>query len=218
MRLPDRLPARLAVHRPARRPGTRLLLAAAAVLALTAGCTGGQDDPAPDATPGAAADAGQPAPVDDVATQVVAEQTVSTPSDAGGEVTLVLRDVRVDDQVLTVRWALTWDAPDQADDASASLLDLGVDPAPLVTDTTHLEAFLPLCVKGDWNGAAADRQECRATMLASPRDHTTTRLRNHATLEGWAALPAPGTPGGSLDVLVADGLPAFTGVTARQAS
>jgi len=216
MRLPDRRPAR----RTTRPRHTRAVLVAVAALALTAGCTGGADDPGTGATPsdGVAADAGQPAPVDDVATQVVAEQTVSTPSEAGGEVTLVLRDVRVDDQVLTVRWALTWDAPDQADDASASLLDLGVDPTPLVTDTTHLQAFLPLCVKGDWNGAAVDRQECRQTMLASPRDHTTTRLQNHATLEGWAALPAPETPGGSLDVLVADGLPAFTGVTARQAS
>jgi len=89
---------------------------------------------------------------------------------------------------------------------------------PLVTDTTHLQAFMPLCVKGDWNGDGSDRQECQSSMLASPLSRIHTALQNHATLEGWAALPAPENPGGSLDVLVSDGLPAFTGVTARQTS
>lgn len=213
-----RLPARPALRRAA------VVLVAAAAVALTSSCTDDADAPTPVATSGAPAPAdGAPdvPPVDDVATQVIAEQTVDTPAgaeNAGGQVTLTLRDVRVDAGVLTVRWALRWDAPDRGDDEEMSLFDLGIDPAPLVTDTTHLQAFMPLCVKGDWNGAGTDRQECRQSMLASPVDRVATKVRNHATLEGWAALPAPGTPGGSLDVLVADGLPVFTGVTARQAS
>ncbi|MCC2315786.1 hypothetical protein [Cellulomonas xiejunii] len=200
-------------------------LAAVGVVALTSACTGATDEPAPSTTAsGPAAEGGegeQAAPVDDVATQVIAEQTVDTPAGsevAGGEVTLILRDVRVDAEVLTVRWALRWEAPDRGDDEEMSLFDLGIDPVPLVTDTTHLQAFMPLCIKGDWNGDDADRDLCDATMLASPLVPLNTAVRNHSTLEGWAALPAPENEGGSLDVLIADGLPVFTGVTARQGS
>ncbi|GIG40251.1 hypothetical protein [Cellulomonas phragmiteti] len=214
-----RLPARLALRRAA------VALVAVAVVALTSACTGGTDDPTPGTTTSGAAAPGdateQAAPVDDVATRVMAEQTVDTPAGsevAGGEITLTLRDVRVDEGVLTVRWALRWDAPERGDDEEMSLFDLGIDPAPLVTDTTHLQAFMPLCTKGDWNGDGADRQLCGATMLASPLNHLTTSLRNHTTLEGWAALPAPDNAGGTLDVLIADGLPVFSGVTARQGS
>lgn len=213
-----RLPARPTLR------GALVALVTVASVALTSACTGDADDPAPATTGGTAAAGAEPSPVppvDDVADQVVAEQTVDTPAGAevaGGQVTLILRDVRVDAEVLTVRWALRWDAPDREDGEEMSLFDLGIDPAPLVTDTTHLQAFMPLCVKGDWNGLGVDRQECRASMLASPVDRVATKLRNHATLEGWAALPAPENAGGSLDVLISDGLPVFTGVTARQTS
>lgn len=211
-----RLPARPALRRAV------VALVAAAAVACTSACTGDADEPAPGSTTSAApADGEQVPPVDDVATQVIAEQTVDTPAGAevaGGQLTLTLRDVRVDAEVLTVRWALRWDAPDRGDDEEMSLFDLGVSPAPLVTDTTHLQAFMPLCVKGDWNGEGLDRQKCQMSMIASPVDRVSTQLRNHSTLEGWAALPAPENEGGSLDVLISDGLPVFTGVTARSAS
>ena len=209
------------------RPALRRVLAAVAgAVVLTSACTG-DDEPTPAATSdlaqpdGGRAGGEQAPPVDDVAEQVIAEQTVDTPAGlevAGGQVTLTLRDVRVDDEVLSVRWALRWEAPERGEDEQMSLLDLGISPTPVVTDTTHLQAFMPLCVKGDWNGGAADRQECRATMLASPVDVVGTKLRNGSTIEGWAALPAPDTEGGSLDVLIAEGLPAFTGVSARAGS
>lgn len=209
-----------------RSPFRRTLaaLAVAGAVVLTSACTG-DDEPAPAATGGAAQPGGDEAeqapPVDDVADQVIAEQTVDTPvgsETAGGQVTLILRDVRVDAEVLSLRWALRWEAPDRGEDEETSLLDLGITPTPVVTDTTHLQAFMPLCVKGDWNGDGPDRQECRDSMLASPIDVVSTRLRNGSTLEGWAALPAPDTEGGSLDVLIAEGLPVFTGVTARAGS
>lgn len=209
------------------RTSTRRALAALAVagaVVLTSACTG-DDAPTPAATSdpaqaGGGDDARQAPPVDDVADQVIAEQTVDAPvgnETPGGQVTLILRDVRVDAEVLTVRWALRWDAPDRGEDEKTSLYGLGIEPTPVVTDTTHLQAFMPLCVKGDWNGGGEDRLACRESMLASPVDVVTTRLRNGSTLEGWAALPAPDTEGGSLDVLVAEGLPVFTGVTARTA-
>ncbi|MBO3088123.1 hypothetical protein [Cellulomonas dongxiuzhuiae] len=209
-----RLPTRPALRR------ALVALVAVGAVALTSACTGDADEPTTTSgQPAGSGEGGQVPPVDDVATQVIAEQTVDTPvgaDSAGGELTLTLRDVRVDAGVLTVRWALRWDAPDRDDDDSMSLYDLGLAPAPLVTDTTHLQAFRPLCVKGDWNGGAPERMECQDTMLASPVDRVGTKLRNHSTLEGWAALPAPENAGGSLDVLVAEGLPVFTGVTARQ--
>ena len=208
---------------PSRSPLRRALavLVVAGAVVLTSACPG-DDEPPPAATSDLAqpgGDAGEQAPpVDDVAEQVIAEQTVDTPAGnevAGGQVTLILRDVRVDAEVLSLRWALRWEAPDRGEDEEMSLFDLGISPTPVVTDTTHLQAFMPLCVKGDWNGAAADRSECRVSMLASPIDVVATKLRNGSTLEGWAALPAPENEGGSLDVLIAEGLPAFTGVTAR---
>jgi len=199
-------------------------LLAACVLVLASACTAdGDEAPTPGATD-ASADApaaGEPdeAPVDDLAARVIAEHTVDTPVGhevAGGTLTLTLRDVSVDDAVLTVRWALRWDAPDRGDDEAMSLFALGVEPTPVVTDTTHLQAYMPLCTQGTWNSLGPERGQCRGTMLASPISTTSTRIANHATLEGWAALPAPEQPGGSLDVLVADGLPVFTGVTATQ--
>lgn len=208
------------------RSRLRRALAALAVVAvvLTSACTG-DDGPEPAATSdlaGAGGGEAEPAPpVDDVADQVIAEQTVDTPAGsevAGGQVTLILRDVRVDAEVLSLRWALRWEAPERGEDEEMSLFDLGIEPTPVVTDTTHLQAFMPLCVKGDWNGAMLDRQACRASMLASPANVLATKLRNGSTVEGWAALPAPDTEGGSLDVLIAEGLPAFTGVTARTGS
>ncbi|ADG75861.1 conserved hypothetical protein [Cellulomonas flavigena DSM 20109] len=213
---------------PSRPPMRRALaaLAVAGAVVLTSACTG-DDEPTPAATSDLASPAGggageeQAPPVDDVAEQVLAEQTVDTPAGgevAGGQVTLILRDVRVDAEVLSLRWALRWEAPERGEDEEMTLFDLGIEPTPVVTDTTHLQAFMPLCVKGDWNGGTLDRQECRASMLASPVNVLSTRMRNGSTLEGWAALPAPDTEGGSLDVLIAEGLPAFTGVTARTGS
>ncbi|MBD7918474.1 hypothetical protein H9657_09315 [Cellulomonas sp. Sa3CUA2] len=209
-----RLPTRPALRR------ALVALVAVGAVARRAASPGAADEPTTTSGQPAGGGGGEQAPpVDDVASQVMAEQTVDTPvgdASAGGELTLTLRDVRVDEGVLTVRWALRWDAPDRGDDEDMSLYDLGLAPAPLVTDTTHLQAFRPLCVKGDWNGGLPERMECQDTMLASPVDRFGTKLLNHSTLEGWAALPAPENEGGSLDVLVAEGLPVFTGVTARQ--
>ncbi|UZN02670.1 hypothetical protein [Cellulomonas sp. S1-8] len=212
--------------RPTTRPPARRALtglAVGGVLVLLGGCTGDADGPVDPPSGSASQTAGEPAPppVDDVAAQVIAEQTIDTPvgsENAGGTLTLTLRDVRVDAEVMTLRWALRWDAADPGSEGSMSLFSLGVEPTPVVTDTTNLRAYMPLCTQGAWNAGGAERSLCRGSMLASPVSTTSTQIANGSTLEGWAALPAPDPEGGSLDVLIAEGLPVFSGVTAVAAS
>lgn len=219
---PDR---RAAVDRPTRgiMNRTRSSLTALTVVVTLAlsgcGLLGGSGDDA-DTPAAGAAEAGDGTKAGDggsaepgaarVGDAVMAEQTVDTPSgELGGTLTTTLRSVEVQDEVLTVRWALRWDNDAQPDDASASHLDLGIDWVLTATDPVGLVQYRPFCTEGSWKGSSPDPQQCSYHIVGSPR-YPFDGFVNHATIEAWAQLPVPeGTPA-TIDVLPGQGLPAFT--------
>ncbi|QJW37510.1 hypothetical protein [Cellulosimicrobium protaetiae] len=196
-------------------------LAVIATLALS-GCGllgGSPEDADPPAASSAQADeGGAEAGVDEaaaggaarVADSVMAEQTVDAPSsELGGELTTTLRSVEVQDEILTVRWALRWDSDDQPDDASASHLDLGIDWVLTATDPVGLVQYRPFCTEGSWKGGSPDPQQCSYHIVGSPR-YPFDGFVNHATIEAFAQLPAPEGSPATIDVLPGQGLPVFT--------
>lgn len=200
----------------------RLVVALATALLLT-GCTGSSDEesspgatsPPEESVPAASASSDEGAAGSAEATGpdvVMAEQTIDTPGEAGGTVTVTLRTLEVRDGTTTVRYALRWDSDDAADDEAASHHDLGIDWVPTVTDTEALVQYRPFCTKGSWQGGAIDQQRCSFDVTASPR-YPFDGFVNHATVEGWAMLPAPDGEPATLDVAVGQGLPVFTGAT-----
>ncbi|MCB7136692.1 hypothetical protein [Cellulosimicrobium marinum] len=211
---------------------TLAALCAVSVLALS-GCGLFGGGAAQDATPGAAATdgaaadpgpGGTDAPTARVADAVLAEQTLATPTGGGapmgGELTVTVRALEVQDETMTLRWALRWDNDDLPDDAAASYNDMGVDPVATVTDPANLVAYRPFCTEGAWQpdtesvtDAGLAQLECRRSMLVSPLENITFGFPNHGTVEAYAVLPAPTERVDSLDVLPAQGLPAFTDVT-----
>jgi hypothetical protein len=193
----------------------RTSLAALTVVVLTlSGCglLGGSPD---GDGPVAAAEAGTDAGGDDaggarVVDSVMAEQTTDAPSPGlGGELTTTLRSVEVQDEVMTVRWALRWDDDAQPDDASASHSDLGIDWVLTTTDPVGLVQYRPFCTEGSWKGGSPDPQQCGYHIVGSPR-YPFAGFVNHATIEAWAQLPAPEGSPATIDVLPGQGLPAFT--------
>ncbi|MFC8922354.1 hypothetical protein [Cellulosimicrobium sp. NPDC057127] len=208
-------------------PSTRpAAVAVAAVLALTvSGCSlvRGADETAPSS--GAPAAEESTAAVDGVGTArvadgVMAEQTVDAPGEGdAGTLTVTIRELAVQGGTMTLRWALRWDDDGAAGDASISYYDMGVEPVVTVTDPANLVAYRPLCTEGAWQpdtesvaerGSAQSR--CQATMLVSPLENVFFDFPNHGTVEAYAVLPAPEERVETLDVLPAEGLPAFTAV------
>ncbi|WP_407318886.1 hypothetical protein UQW22_00405 [Isoptericola halotolerans] len=146
----------------------------------------------------------------------MAEQTIDTPGEAGGTITVTLRTLEVRDDVTTVRYTLRWDDDGAADDETAGHSDLGVDWIPTVTDTAALVQYRPFCTKGSWQEGAISQQQCGYSATASPK-YPFDGFVNHATIEGWAMLPAPDGEPGTLDVTLGQGLPVFTGATVTSA-
>ncbi|WP_250446359.1 hypothetical protein [Actinotalea sp. C106] len=216
----------------------RLLLPTAAVALLIglAGCTDAEsadETPAPTSTSAAASDEGQDEVGGDSAAEdsgvrgttdaVLAEQTFDAGAEGegdgnpGGTLTTMVRSLEVSGETMTLRWAMRWDNDEAADDASASMYDLGVSALPQMTDTVNLKQYLPLCTDGSWQGGAIDNQRCGQTALVSPTNVVYTELPNHAVVEGWAVFAAPQDEGASFDLLVAEEWPSFAGLTPEQA-
>jgi hypothetical protein len=211
-------------------PSTRpAALAVAAVVALTiSGCglVRGADETAPSSAAPTSQEEGTT--VDEVGTArvadgVMAEQTVATPQGGGdargGELTVTIRALEVQGGTMTLRWALRWDDDTAASDAGASYYDMGVDPVATVTDPVNLVAYRPLCTEGAWQPdteSVGDRglaqMRCQDSMLVSPLENVFFEFPNHGTVEAYAVLPAPEERVETLDVLPAEGLPAFTAV------
>ncbi|MBD5786850.1 hypothetical protein IF650_11740 [Cellulosimicrobium terreum] len=200
------------------------LVALAAVLTFTlSGCglfggSGGDADPPASGAaqePGGEEGGTEPSDVGTASVAdtdaVMAEQTVDAPSEAvGGTLTTTLRTVEVQGDVMTVRWALRWDADGQADDVAASHLDLGIDWVLTATDPVGLVQYYPFCTEGSWKGDSPDPQQCSYHIVGSPR-YPFDGFVNHATIEAWAQLPAPEGSPGTVDVFPGQGLPSFTG-------
>jgi hypothetical protein len=201
------------------------LVAALAAALLLSGCTGSADE---EPTSGATAAPDEPLPTasetaeEDTAAVgsaaaagpdvVMAEQTIDTPGAAGGTLTVTLRTLEVRDDTTTVRYAVRWDNDDAGADEAASHHDLGIDWVPTVTDTASLVQYRPFCTQGAWKDGAVSQQQCGFNVTASPR-FPFDGFVNHATIEGWAMLPAPDGEPGTLDVAIGQGLPVFTGAT-----
>lgn len=196
---------------------------------LLAGCTGEDPaDEAPVATSAAdgevnaddSADAAEPDQDDadvtnpgteDAPTAALAEETVDTPGEAGGTLTVTLRDLEVRGDVTTVQWALAWESETAADDATANHYELGIGYVPSITDTEGLVLYKPFCTNGSWKEGALSQQQCSLSLTAAPQ-YGFTGFVNNATVEGWASFPAPEGQPATLDVALAEGLPIFTGV------
>lgn len=164
-----------------------------------------------------AADAGASVPAEVVDADVVmAQQTVDTPSEAGGALTATLRTVEVRDEVTTIRYAIRWDADDAEDDATEGHFSLGIGEIPHLVDTEALVQYRPFCTNGSWQGGVTDQQQCAFSATVSPRFPFDGFL-NGATIDGWAQLPAPEGEPTTLDVSIGEGLPVFTGATVTYA-
>ncbi|GAA1973986.1 hypothetical protein GCM10009718_07430 [Isoptericola halotolerans] len=204
------------------------LVAALAVALLLTGCTGSPDEEPPtgatvapdESAPTASESAQEVAAVGSADVTgpdvVMAEQTVDTPGEAGGTLTVVLRTLEVRDDTTTLRYALRWDNDDAPDGATASHYQLGIDWVPTVTDTAALVQYRPFCTQGAWKDGAISQQQCGFNVTASPR-FPFDGFVNHATIEGWATLPAPDGEPATLDVALGQGLPVFTGATVSAA-
>lgn len=147
---------------------------------------------------------------------VMAEQTVDTPSKAGGTLTATLRTVEVRDEATTIRYAVRWDAEDAEADAYEGHLGLGIDWIPTVVDTDALIQYRPFCTDGSWQDGTIQQIFCAQSATVSPGDNFRGFL-NGATIEGWAQLPAPEGKPATLDISIGEGLPVFTGATVTYA-
>ena len=204
-----------------RRTSDRIVaLAVAGMLALS-GCTGepggaGTAEPAEQGGGGSEGGSGS-GPVEAtgsarVVTGSMGEVTsdVSGDSEARGTVTLTLRAVEVAEQTMMVRWAVRWDGEDADPSAAPSYYDLGLGTAASVIDATNLKVYRPFCTDGSWKGTPADAVYCTASMLSSVGNEVASKLPNHGTVEGWAALPAPEGKPTTVDVIPVEGMPGFT--------
>lgn len=203
-----------------RTSGRVVALVVAGMLTLSA-CTGGAQDGADGGTDGGAANgAGAAGPVENsgsarAVTSSMGETTSDVPGSSGkkGTITLTLRAVEVSEQTMTVRWATRWDGDEAADaepDAAVSYYDLGLGTAASVVDPTNLKAYRPFCTEGSWKGDGVEATRCKSSMLTSARDEVFTKFPNHATVEGWASLPAPEGEPKTVDVIPIEGLAGFT--------
>ncbi|QAY64369.1 hypothetical protein ET495_15430 [Xylanimonas allomyrinae] len=146
------------------------------------------------------------------------EQTIGTPgggNEGDGTVTVAIRAVEVTGPTMTVRWALRWDEDASPAKSTVTYGTMGIEPIMTVTDGANVKAYRPICLEGSWKSdPEADQDpvaDCVASQLASPTGYY-FEFPNHGVIEAWAVLPAPEGRPEKVDVLLAEGLPAFTGV------
>jgi hypothetical protein len=206
----------------ARRLHSVLIPAALVALMALSGCTG--EKPADEtsrlttaSSPGSGAQASGKATAG-TTSAVLAEQTFdatareSGAKAPGGTVTMTLRSLEVSGKMMTLRWAFRWDNPAAADNATTSLFDLSVKNVPMLTDTTNLKRYAPLCTKGSWAGDNLSQIACEGSALVSP-SMLFFEFTNHSTVEAWAVFAAPQDKNATFDVLPVDGWPNFSAVT-----
>ncbi len=153
----------------------------------------------------------------DAALPVMAQVSVAagasrTVPSAGGVLTALLRSVAVSGEVLTLKFAIQWDAP-EADDtevATGDELGLGFD-ALMAVDGESLTGYRPFCSQGSRSGDAAAVTACNASPMVSP--DWAFSYPNHGLVEGYAVLPAPEGHPAAVDVTLGAPFPIFTDAT-----
>ncbi|MCL2848953.1 MAG: hypothetical protein FWE61_02760 [Micrococcales bacterium] len=146
---------------------------------------------------------------------VLVEQTIDTVTaesrkdrPLGGTMTVTVRSVTVSQGRTVVTWAMRWDNPGAAADASAPVDDFfRTASPPVLTDGTALKYYYPLC-RRDWRGAVNEIY-CRSDALFSPRQYSGQTLVNHETQEAWAIFPEVGKDTTTVDLSLPGGLPTF---------
>lgn len=200
-----------------------------AVLAVSlTGCFGSPDAPGDtpsatatdaadtDAADTGASDSGSAGTV--VGRNLLAEQTVDAPNpEAGGSVTVGLRSLVVDGDVMTLRWTLGWENDSGNAAESANLFSLGVGRIPAVIDGANLVMYRPFCEDGSWKSGAVDRIRCEGSVVVSPQSVIGIEVPNGGQIEAWAVFPAVADGVETVDVQMPEGLPGFTQVTVARA-